>query len=144
LRAQREEAREDAKASDVQTSRRACAGPGSLPRFHDRPIDSDQQRDEPIRARLIELAQEKPRFGYRRLLVPIRWGGMIVNHKRLFRIYRAARLSAKRKRRKRLVRACSPRTRPTAPRVSASTLRHASKRAMPISGENEDMNRSSV
>jgi hypothetical protein len=38
-----------------------------------------------------------------------------VNHKRLFRIYRAAGLSVKRKRRKRLVRACQPRTRPTAP-----------------------------
>lgn len=45
----------------------------------------------------------------------LRWAGTVVNHKRLFRIYRGAGLSVKRKRRKRLVRACSPRTRPTAP-----------------------------
>ena len=38
-----------------------------------------------------------------------------MNHKRLFRIYRAAGLSVKRKRRKHLVRACQPRIRPTAP-----------------------------
>jgi len=72
-------------------------------------------RDEPLRTRLVELAMEKPRFGYRRLLVLIRWDGTVVNHKRLFRIYRSAGLCVKRKRRKRLVRACSPRTRPTAP-----------------------------
>jgi putative transposase len=64
---------------------------------------------------LIELAQDKPRYGYRRLLVLMRWAGTVVNHKRLFRIYRAAGLSVKRKRRKRLVRACQPRIRPTAP-----------------------------
>jgi putative transposase len=78
-------------------------------------FDRDTQRDEPLRLRLIELAQEKPRYGYRRLGVLIRWEGTRVNHKRLFRIYRAAGLSVKRKRRKRLVRACQPRTRPTAP-----------------------------
>lgn len=65
--------------------------------------------------RLIELAQEKPRYGYRRLWVLLRWEGTAVNHKRLFRIYRAAGLSVKRKRRKRLVRVCQARTRPTAP-----------------------------
>jgi hypothetical protein len=30
-------------------------------------------RDEPLRAQLIELAQDKPRYGYRRLLVLMRW-----------------------------------------------------------------------
>ena len=64
--------------------------------------------------RLTELAQEKPRYGYRRLAVLMRWEGTVVNHKRLFRIYRAAGLSVKRKRRKRLVRACQPRIRPAA------------------------------
>ena len=38
-----------------------------------------------------------------------------MNHKRLFPIYRAAGLSVKRKRHKRLVRACQPRSAPTAP-----------------------------
>ncbi|MGA3035748.1 MAG: DDE-type integrase/transposase/recombinase [Terracidiphilus sp.] len=78
-------------------------------------FERDRQRDEPLRLRLIELAQEKPRYGYRRLRVLLGWEGTVVNHKRLFRIYSAAGLSVKRKRRKRLVRACQPRTRPTAP-----------------------------
>ena len=116
MRAQREVAREDAKhliANFPTSMRRACELtliPRSTFRFQ-----RDMTRDEPLRTRLVELAQEKPRFGYRRLLVLIRWDGFVVNHKRLFRIYRSAGLSVKRKRRKRLVRACSPRMRPTAP-----------------------------
>ena len=61
-----------------------------------------------MRKRLIELAQEKPRYGYRRLWVLIRWEGEVVNHKRLFRIYRAAGLSVKRRKRKRLTRVGLP------------------------------------
>jgi putative transposase len=109
-------AREDARhllANFPTSVRRACELtliPRSTFRF-----ERDRTRDDLLRQRLIELAQERPRFGYRRLLVLLRWAGMVVNHKRLFRIYRAAGLSVKRKRRKRLVRACSPRMRPTAP-----------------------------
>lgn len=116
LRAQREVGREDARrliANFPASVRRACELaliPRSTYRFR-----RDLQRDEPLRARLIELAQEKPRYGYRRLQVLIQGDGLVVNHKRLFRIYRAAGLSVKRKRRKRLVRVCQPRTRPTAP-----------------------------
>jgi putative transposase len=93
--------------------RRACEL-AQIPRSTYR-FQRDVRRDESLRERLIELAQEKPRYGYRRLLVLIRWDGMVVNHKRLFRIYHAAGLSVKRKRRKRLVRACQPRSRSTAP-----------------------------
>lgn len=116
MRVQREVAREDARhllANFPTSVRRACELvliPRSTFRFQ-----RDTTRDEPLQTRLVELAQEKPRFGYRRLLVLMRWEGVVVNHKRLFRIYRAAGLSVKRKRRKRLVRACSPRMRPTAP-----------------------------
>src|SRR5713226_7082935 len=46
--------------------------------------------DEPLRSRLVELAREKPRFGYRRLHVLLRRCGERVNHKRLHRIYREA------------------------------------------------------
>jgi putative transposase len=93
--------------------RRACEL-AQIPRSTYR-FERDTQSDEPLRVRLTELAQEKPRYGYRRLGVLIRWEGTVVNHKRLFRIYRAAGLSVKRKRRKRLVRACQPRIRPSAP-----------------------------
>lgn len=116
MRAQREVAREDAKhllAHFPTSVRRACEL-ALIPRSTFR-FQRDTARDEPLRTRLVELAHEKPRFGYRRLQVLMQWEGTVVNHKRLFRIYRAAGLSVKRKRRKRLVRACSPRMRPTAP-----------------------------
>ena len=44
--------------------------------------------DEPLRTKLVELAREKPRFGYRRLQVLLRRTGEEVNHKRLHRVYR--------------------------------------------------------
>ncbi len=62
-------------------------------------------RDEALREQLIELAHQRPRFGYRRLGVLLSREGHCVNHKRLFRVYRAAGLSVKRTRRKKLVRA---------------------------------------
>jgi putative transposase len=36
-----------------------------------------------IQARLRELAQQRPRFGYRRLGVLLRQEGVVVNHKRV-------------------------------------------------------------
>jgi putative transposase len=60
--------------------------------------------DEELRRRLVELAREKPRYGYRRLHVLLRKTGERVNHKRVYRVYREAGLLVRRKRRKRLVR----------------------------------------
>src|SRR3989454_8315057 len=60
--------------------------------------------DEPLRTRLVELAREKPRFGYRRLQVLLRRNGERVNHKRVHRVYREAGLSLRRKKRKHCVR----------------------------------------
>jgi putative transposase len=56
----------------------------------------------------VALAREKPRFGYRRLHVLLRRDGLVVNHKRVWRIYREAGLSVKRQKRKRLVRIGAP------------------------------------
>ena len=64
--------------------------------------------DEPLRTRLVELAREKPRFGYRRLQVLLRRCGEQVNHKRLYRVYREAGLSIRRKKRKHCVRVGQP------------------------------------
>ncbi len=50
------------------------------------------------------LAHEKPRFGYRRLHILLRRAGERINHKRVQRVYRAAGLSVRRIRRKRLTR----------------------------------------
>jgi putative transposase len=73
------------------------------------------QRNDELRDALVELAQEQPRYGYRRLGELLKRKGERVNHKRLFRVYRAAGLSVKRKRRKRLVRVGQPSFVPTRP-----------------------------
>ena len=64
--------------------------------------------DEPLRTKLVELAREKPRFGYRRLQVLLRRTGEEVNHKRVHRVYREAGLSIRRKKRKHCVRVGQP------------------------------------
>ena len=53
-------------------------------------------------ARLRALATKRPRFGYRRLHVLLRREGQVVNHKRIYRLYRQEGLSLRRKARKRL------------------------------------------
>jgi len=67
-----------------------------------------RRSDEPLRTQLVELAREKPRFGYRRLHVLLQRRGGRVNHKKLFRVYRAAGLSLRRKKRKHCVRVGQP------------------------------------
>jgi putative transposase len=64
--------------------------------------------DEPLRSKLVELAREKPRFGYRRLHVLLGRSGEHVNHKRVHRVYRAAGLMIRRKERKHCVREGKP------------------------------------
>ena len=67
-----------------------------------------RRSDEPLRTRLVELAREKPRFGYRRLHVLLGRAGEHVNHKRVHRVYREAGLMIRRKKRKHCVRAGQP------------------------------------
>jgi putative transposase len=67
-----------------------------------------QRTDEPLRTKLVELAREKPRFGYRRLHVLLGRSGEHVNHKRLHRIYREAGLMIRRKKRKHCLREGKP------------------------------------
>lgn len=43
--------------------------------------------------RLKELAESRVRYGYRRLHILFQWEGWLVNHKRLYRIYREEGLS---------------------------------------------------
>jgi putative transposase len=54
-----------------------------------------------IRARLKDLANERCRFefvcGYRRLHLLLRREGVMLNHKKLFRLYREERLSVRRR-----------------------------------------------
>jgi len=59
-------------------------------------------QDDGLRVRLYALAAERPRFGYRRLHVLLGREGIVVNHKRLWRVYRQEGLAVRRKRRKRV------------------------------------------
>jgi putative transposase len=62
------------------------------------------------------LAQERRRFGYRRLHVLLRREGYVVNHKRLFRLYREEKLAVRRRGgRKRAIGTRAPMMLPTGP-----------------------------
>mgnify|MGYP003835869565 CR=1 FL=1 len=54
--------------------------------------------DEALRKRLRELANERRRFGYRRLGILLAREGFEVNHKKLFRLYREEGLAVRRRR----------------------------------------------
>jgi putative transposase len=56
-----------------------------------------REDDGELRARLTALAQERRRFGYRRLHVLLRREGHAVNRKRVQRIYREERLTVRRR-----------------------------------------------
>lgn len=60
--------------------------------------------DAEVRARLRALAAERPRFGYRRLHALLRREGIVVNHKRVARLYGEEELAVRRRSRKRLAR----------------------------------------
>jgi len=56
---------------------------------------------ERLLARIRELAEQKRRYGYRRIHVLLRREGFQVNRKRTYRLYREAGLAVKRRKRKR-------------------------------------------
>lgn len=58
--------------------------------------------DNEVKKRLRELAQEKRRYGYRRLHYFLRKEGLVVNHKRTQRLYREENLSIRTKKRKKI------------------------------------------
>src|SRR5262245_57108701 len=57
-----------------------------------------------LRERLRALAEQRRRFGYRRLTVLLRPEGLRANHKRVYQVYREKGLAVRRWRRKRLFR----------------------------------------
>ena len=79
------------------------------------------EADRPLKDRLLELASERPRFGYRRLHVLLLREGWSVNRKRVYRVYRELGLAVRRKKRKRVAQANRrPRLLPTEPNVQWS------------------------
>jgi len=61
-------------------------------------------RNAGLRQALLELARQKPRYGYRRLWAVLTRQGWAVNVKRIYRLYREEGLMVRRLKRKRLVR----------------------------------------
>ena len=57
--------------------------------------------DEQLSRRLVELAGERKRFGYRRLHVLLHREGHEINHKKTYRLYREAKLAMRRRKRRR-------------------------------------------
>jgi len=102
-------------AKFAMKKRRACRvvglAPSTLYYQSKRPERAD------IRARLRDLAAQRPRWGYRRLHVLLDREGHHLNHKLVFRLYRLEGLAVRRKKRKRMaasLRVVPPP--PTAPR----------------------------
>jgi len=63
---------------------------------------SRRPRREELRARLRALAEERIRWGYRRLHVLLRREGIQANHKAVYRLYREEGLAVRRRKRKRV------------------------------------------
>ena len=66
-------------------------------RYRPRRVD-----DRKLKRRLRELAEQRRRFGYRRLHVLLQREGHVVNHKRVYRLYAEEGLQVRRRRRKRV------------------------------------------
>jgi putative transposase len=72
--------------------------------------------DAGIRQRMTTIAQQRRRFGYRRLHVLLKREGYVINHKRLFRLYREEKLTVRRRGgRKRAIGTRAPMLIPMAP-----------------------------
>jgi putative transposase len=96
------------------SQRRACevigADRSSVRYFSVRPDDAA------IRSQLRELASVRRRFGYRRLLLMLRGEGVLINHKKLRRLYAEERLQVRRRGgRKRALGTRAPLTLPQGP-----------------------------
>lgn len=62
---------------------------------------SQRDDDAEVRSKLRELAQQRRRFGYRRLHILLRREGIVINRKKTQRIYREEKLAVRRRRNRR-------------------------------------------
>ncbi|GAV20069.1 hypothetical protein MMIC_P1031 [Mariprofundus micogutta] len=80
------------------SERRACglAGISRTVMNHEPKPDGDAE----LRNKIVDLAQVRKRFGYRRIHAMLRREGIMVNSKRVYRLYTEENLSVRRRRRK--------------------------------------------
>lgn len=83
------------------SQRRACRVLGTSRSTQRRDAPGLRAGDEPVRARLRDLARARPRFGYRRLCALLRAEGHDINHKRVARLCREEGLRVRGNTRKR-------------------------------------------
>ena len=83
------------------SERRACRALG-FSRTTQRRNSPKRVKDLVLIERLRFLASERPRFGYRRLHLLLKRDGLAINHKRVYRVYRAEGLAVRQKVRRRL------------------------------------------
>ena len=81
--------------SHGMSERRACKAIGMC-RMTMR-YETVRPDDAALRERMRAIAHERRRFGYRRLHVLLRREGHLVNHKKLFRLYREEKLTVRRR-----------------------------------------------
>ena len=77
------------------SQRRACGLVGLEPKTYR--YASKWPDDSHVRRRLKELALERRRFGYRRLHIMLGREGIILNKKKLYRLYREERLMVRKR-----------------------------------------------
>ena len=96
------------------TQRRACRLVGLEPKTYR--YATKRPDDALLRQRLKDLASQRRRFGYRRLHVLLKREGYLINHKKLFRLYREEKLTVRRRGgRKRAIGTRAPMTVPMVP-----------------------------
>ena len=81
------------------SERRACLLVG-LSRSTLRYEPRRSEENENLKAKIVDLAQERRRFGYRRIQALLRREGVEANHKRIYRLYREADLAVRRRKRR--------------------------------------------
>jgi putative transposase len=81
------------------SERRACRLVG-LSRSTLRRVIAEEPAAVSLKARIIDLAHARRRFGYRRIHDLLRREGVHANHKKVYRLYRQAALSVRKRRRR--------------------------------------------
>ena len=99
--AARREAVGEMRAAHLELSERRACGLAGLGRSSYR-YQGCKSDESGLRERLKKLAGERRRYGYRRLTVLLKRAGEVVNHKRVYRLYREEGLSVRRRKRKRI------------------------------------------
>jgi putative transposase len=88
---------------EVEISERRACGLIGVARTTLRRLIEEPAENVVLKARMIDLAHARRRFGYRRIHDLLRREGVQANHKKVYRLYSEAGLSVRKRRRRKLV-----------------------------------------